>query len=222
MSRHILIVEDEGEIADIIARFLQKEGYTTTHLDNGSDVAETVKREKPDMMILDLMLPGKDGIAVCKDVRGFSDLPIIMVTAKVSEAERIIGLDVGADDYVCKPFSAVELVMRVNVYFRRFGKQQGSDPIHLDEGSMRVTYADVTIDLTNIEFALLRCLMSKPGNVYSRQFLLDNIYKDHRIVSDRTVDSHIRNLRKKMRQLHDEQEFVESVYGAGYRYIPAE
>lgn len=218
MAKHVLVVEDEFDMADMIVRFLRKEGYITTHIDNGSDVVDFVRDKRPDMIILDLMLPGRDGISICKELRKTSDVPIIMVTAKVSEAERIIGLDVGADDYVCKPFSAVELAMRVNVFFRRFAKDEPDDELVLDELLLTATFANKFIDLSNIEFALLNLLKQKPGNIYSRNYIMDNIYNDYRIVSDRTVDSHIRNLRKKMKQLHPEHDFIQSVYGAGYRY----
>ena len=216
------MVEDEHDMADMVCRFLRKEGYQTTHLDNGLEVEAFVKHHSPDLIILDLMLPGKDGISICRDIRSSSDIPIIIVTAKVSEAERLIGFDVGADDYVCKPFSAMELAMRVNVLLRRIHQTfQKEDGLKLDEERLCASYKNLSVDLTSIEFALIELLKSRPGNIYSRNFILDNIYQDYRIVSDRTVDSHIRNLRKKMKQLNERHDFVESVYGAGYRYVPA-
>lgn len=218
MSKHILVVEDEMDMASVIIKFLQKEGYQADHLVNGMNVVPYVRENNPDMVILDLMLPGMDGLSICKELRSFSDVPIIMVTAKTSEAERLIGLETGADDYICKPFSAMELIMRVHVYFRRFDRQLQQTGLVLHEDTLRLTYQDNTIDLTSIEFALLKFLHSKPGTIYSRNYIMDNIYKDYRIVSDRTVDSHIRNLRKKLKQLAPDKEFVQSVYGAGYRY----
>ena len=224
MTSHVLIVEDEHELADMVCRFCNKEGYQTTHLDEGLTVVDFVEQQSPDIIILDLMLPGKDGVTICKEIRRFSDVPIIMVTAKVSEAERLIGFDVGADDYVCKPFSALELVKRIGVHLRRAdrGRIRAGDDLVLDREQLKVSFQDQTIDLTSVEFGLIALLKGKPGYIFSRNFILDNIYRDYRIVSDRTVDSHIRNLRKKMKQLTQHHDFVESVYGAGYRYIPFE
>lgn len=218
MARHILIVEDEPDMASMIVRFLEKAGYKVSHIDDGLAVLPFIKSQRPDMVLLDLMLPGKDGISICKALREFSDIPVIMVTARTSEAERLIGLDIGADDYICKPFSANELVMRVNVYFRRVDGRMGQKGLQLNQDTLRISYEGNSLELTAIEFALLQFLQNKPGTIYSRNFIMDNIYKDYRIVSDRTVDSHIRNLRKKLKQLAPDKEFVHSVYGAGYRY----
>ncbi|MCC2606835.1 response regulator [Planctobacterium marinum] len=222
MPRHILIVEDEPDMASMIVKFLEKAGYQASHIDDGLAVLPFIKNQQPDMLLLDLMLPGKDGISICRELRQFSDIPVLMVTAKTSEAERLIGLDIGADDYICKPFSANELVMRVNVYFRRVDGRLANKGLTLNEDTLRISYEGNSIELTAIEFALLKFLHSKPGTIYSRNYIMDNIYRDYRIVSDRTVDSHIRNLRKKLKQLAPEQEFVHSVYGAGYRYSEAE
>lgn len=222
MTKHILIVEDEYDMADMICRFMRKEGFKATHIDNGNDVVDFVRTQKPDLVVLDLMLPGKEGTQVCKELRTFTDIPVLMVTAKVSEADRLIGFDLGADDYVCKPFSAMELAMRVHVHLRRAALNQTpeNDELTLDADKLKASFNGVVVDLTAIEFSLLSLLKNKPGNIYSRNFILDNIYKDYRVVSDRTVDSHIRNLRKKMKMLTDQHDFVQSVYGAGYRYLP--
>ena len=222
MTKHILIVEDEYDMADMICRFMRKEGFKATHIDNGNDVVDFVRTQKPDLVVLDLMLPGKEGTQVCKELRTFTDIPVLMVTAKVSEADRLIGFDLGADDYVCKPFSAMELAMRVHVHLRRAALNQTpeNDQLTLDADKLKASFNGVVVDLTAIEFSLLSLLKNKPGNIYSRNFILDNIYQDYRVVSDRTVDSHIRNLRKKMKMLTDRHDFVQSVYGAGYRYLP--
>lgn len=221
MTKHVLIVEDEHDMADMLCRFMRKEGFKATHIDNGLDVEDFVRHHQPDIVILDLMLPGKEGTDICKALREFTDIPIIMVTAKVEEADRLIGFDLGADDYVCKPFSAMELAMRVHVHLRRTEKiHTTQDSLSLDAEKLKVSFNDVTIDLTAIEFALISLLKNKPGNIYSRDFILNNIYQDYRVVSDRTVDSHIRNLRKRLKQLTSTHDFVQSVYGAGYRYLP--
>lgn len=223
MKKHVLVVEDEHDMADMICRFLRKEGYKTSHLDSGEQAIDFILNRKPNLVVLDLMLPGKDGLEICQAVRRYSDVPIIMVTAKVSEAERLIGFDAGADDYVCKPFSALELVMRVNVNLRRAGGQaQLDDTLLLNTDTLIVSFQDKSISLTALECELLKLLKAKPGTIYSRNYILDNIYQDFRIVSDRTADSHIRNLRKKLKHLSTEHEFIESVYGAGYRFVSKE
>lgn len=220
MKKHVLVVEDEHDMADMICRFLRKEGYHATHLDSGERAVDFILNNKPNLVVLDLMLPGKDGLSICQEVRQYSQVPIIMVTAKVSEAERLIGFNAGADDYVCKPFSALELVMRVNVNLRRSADDPNkTDTLELDSDRLLVSFQGESISLTAIECELLKLLKAKPGTIYSRNCILDNIYQDFRIVSDRTADSHIRNLRKKLKQLSTEHEFIESVYGAGYRYV---
>ncbi len=166
------------------------------------------------------MLPGRDGLEVCRELRTFTEVPIVMVTARVEEVDRLLGLELGADDYICKPFSPREVVARVRAILRRV--QRGAVPLdslglRIDEQTHRAEFRGQPLDLTPVEFRLLKTLAASPGRVYSRQQLLDNLYADHRIVTDRTVDSHIKNLRRKLQLVSPEQELIQSIYGVGYK-----
>ena len=210
----ILIVEDEPKLAALEADYLKSAGYETHIIGNGAEVAAWVRGHAPDLILLDLMLPGRDGLEVCKELRAFSDVPIVMVTAKVEEVDRLIGLDLGADDYVCKPFSVRELVARVKAILRR---PRGSQPsgLVLDEHSARLD--GKTLDLTPVELRLLRALASAPGRVFPRERLLEKLYDDHRVVTDRTVDAHVKNLRRKLEEARPGEDLVRSIYGVGYK-----
>ena len=244
----ILIVEDEERLARLVADYLTAAGYQSHILGEGTAVADWVRAHQPALVILDLMLPGRDGLDVCRDLRAFSAVPIIMVTARVEEIDRLLGLELGADDYVCKPFSPRELVARVKAVLRRFQAPPanvapispdaatsptdtnltGATPasvsipgpatLHLDESTLRVHWQGRTVELTAVEFSLLATLHATPGRIYSRNRLMALIYSDHRVVSDRTIDSHIKKLRRKLEELSPDQEWVHSVYGVGYRY----
>ncbi len=273
----ILIVEDEERLARLVADYLTAAGYKSHILGEGTGVADWVRAHQPALVILDLMLPGRDGLDVCRDLRAFSPVPIIMVTARVEEIDRLLGLELGADDYVCKPFSPRELVARVKAVLRRFrtqapasgpgqplavmdatasalashpgmggthtpgagtalGASPGAAPetlpgaapgaadsstgsgLTLDESTLRVHWQGCTVELTAVEFSLLATLHASPGRIYSRNRLMALIYRDHRVVSDRTIDSHIKKLRRKLEDLSPDQEWVHSVYGVGYRY----
>jgi len=221
----VLIVEDEPDLAQLMHDYLIAAQYNCHIISNGAEVEPWLLENAADLILLDLMLPGKDGLDICRDVRSNADipqLPIIMVTAKVEEIDRLLGLELGADDYVCKPFSPREIVARVKAVLRRIhtpleARQSG---LELHENSQRVTINNNTAELTTIEFCLLKLLHSEPGKIFSRQFIMDNIYSDYRIVSDRTVDSHVKKLRKKLQELAPEQDMIHSVYGAGYKYEP--
>lgn len=214
MSR-ILIVEDEPKLAALEADYLRAEGYETHCIDNGTEVAGWVRANAPDLILLDLMLPGRDGLDVCRDVRSFSDVPIVMVTAKVEEIDRLIGLDLGADDYVCKPFSVRELVARVRAILRR--GRTPSTGLLLNEEKHAAQLDGRDLDLTPVEFRLLGTLASAPGRVFSRGRLLERLYEDHRVVTERTVDAHIKNLRRKLEAARPGEELVRAIYGVGYK-----
>jgi two-component system response regulator BaeR len=230
MGKHILIVEDEPKIASLMSDYLVAAGFDTQHVANGLDVVPVVKEHMPDLMLLDLMLPGRDGLEVCREVRTFSDVPIVMVTARVEEIDRLLGLGLGADDYICKPFSPREVVARVQAILRRTLRAEnargstatsiaGSTPaLLIDDAGFRAEYAGKTLDLTPVEFRLLRTLAAAPARVFSRQQLLDAAYTDHRVVTDRTIDSHIKNLRRKLDQVSGGVEIIHSIYGVGYRF----
>jgi two-component system response regulator BaeR len=211
----ILIVEDEPKLAALEADYLKAAGYDTHWIANGGDVVPWVRANAPDLILLDLMLPGRDGLDICRDVRGFSDVPIIMVTAKVEEIDRLVGLDLGADDYVCKPFSVRELVARVRAMLRRRGA--AGTGLVLNEEKHLAHLDGRPLDLTPVEFRLLGALAASPGRVFSRGKLLEHLYEDHRVVTDRTVDAHIKNLRRKLEAARPGEELVRSIYGVGYK-----
>jgi len=217
----ILIVEDEAKIASLLQDYLKQAGYQSHWLSRGDEVAPWVKANSPALILLDLMLPGLDGMGVCREVRAFSHVPIVMVTARVEEIDRLLGLELGADDYICKPFSPREVVARVKAILRRTRcSDTGEGPtsrLVLDAEKYSAVLDGHPLDLTPLEFRLLSILFSHPGRVFSRDHLLDNIYDDHRIVTDRTVDSHIKNLRKKMQVVTGEEDLIRSIYGVGYK-----
>jgi len=221
MSR-ILIVEDEPKLAALEADYLKAAGFETHIIGDGREVIAWVRGNAPDLILLDLMLPGRDGIEICRELRAdndqrIRDLPIVMVTAKVEEIDRLIGLDSGADDYVCKPFSVRELVARVRAILRR-GRAGGPVPgLLLDEATHRAALDGRALDLTPVEFRLLRALASAPGRVFARERLLERLYEDHRVVTDRTVDAHVKNLRRKLEEIRPGEELVRSIYGVGYK-----
>jgi two-component system response regulator BaeR len=214
---HILVVEDEPKIAALLRDYLVASGYRCSVLERGDEAAAWVRTHRPDAVLLDVMLPGVDGLSVCRDVRAFSNVPILMVTARVEEIDRLLGLELGADDYICKPFSPREVVARVRAVLRRAQAPAGAEPppLHLDEDRFEARVHGRALALTPVEFRLLRKLAAQPGRVFSRAQLIDALYVDHRVVSDRTVDSHVKNLRRKLAETGVDP--VSSVYGVGYR-----
>jgi two-component system, OmpR family, response regulator BaeR len=216
----ILIVEDEPKLAALLADYLRPEGYLVEVIGDGLLVIDAVKRSAPDLILLDLMLPGRDGLSLCRELRGFSDVPIVMMTARIEEVDRLLGLDSGADDYICKPYSPREVVARVKAILRRQRRNEADQSLVVDEARLRATLHGKDLDLTLVEFRLLRTLSTTPGRVYSRDRLLDTLYDDGRVVTDRTVDSHIKNLRRKLEAAAPGHNPIRSVYGAGYSYEP--
>jgi two-component system response regulator BaeR len=218
---HILIVEDEEKLAKIMADYLQQAGYQTSILLDGLDVINTIKTRSIDLVLLDLMLPGKDGLTLCRELREFSDIAIIILTARVEEIDRLLGLDIGADDYICKPYSPREVVARVKTILRRISPQATSSStiLTLDGDTYQAKVYQQLIELTAIEFNLLKILNKKPGRIYSRAQLIELVYQDNRIVSERTIDSHIKKLRKKLNTVETDNELVQSVYSVGYKLI---
>ncbi|MBA3016481.1 MAG: response regulator [Proteobacteria bacterium] len=216
----ILIVEDEEKLASVVGDYLRQAGFDPHWITNGLAVVEWVREHLPTLILLDLMLPGRDGMEICKEIRTFSTVPIIMVTARVEEIDRLLGFEFGADDYICKPFSPRELVARVKAILRRENQGQTKSPsgLILDETRYLATVNGQALDLTAVEFRLLQILVASPGRIFGRQQLMDRIYQDQRIVSDRTIDSHIKKLRKKIAAVLSGQEIIHSVYGVGYKY----
>lgn len=220
MNGKILIVEDEQRLAAILADYLSQSGFEVLCLDDGLQAVTRIREEQPGLILLDLMLPGKDGMEICKEIRGFSDVPIIITTARVEEIDRLLGLELGADDYICKPYSPREVVARVKAVLRRTQGQQTvqASGLILDEGTYRATLDSKDLDLTAVEFKLLHYMAANPGRLFSRSQLMDRIYTDQRIVSDRTIDSHIKKLRKKIAAAAPDGDLIRSVYGVGYKF----
>lgn len=218
----ILIVEDEEKIAVLLRDYLQASGFTTHHIARGDQVEEWVRHHPVDLVLLDVMLPGRSGLEVCKALRASSDTAIIMVTARVDEIDRLLGLELGADDYICKPFSPREVVARVATVLRRTRRIPRAAPqgagLALDPASWRASLDGVPLDLTAVEFKLLEVLSSHPGRIYSRDQLMDAMYRDARVVADRTVDSHVKKLRRKLDEVAPGVELIHSIYGVGYQF----
>ena len=219
-NHKILIVEDEPQLARLLEDYLKRSGFETSVVLDGSQVLQKVRDYNPDLILLDVMLPGVDGMTLCREIRVFSNVPVIMVTARVEETDRLQGLDIGADDYICKPFSPREVVARVKAVMRRSleGSRGRPSALHIDEARYKAELHGTDLDLTAVEFQLLKILSSDPGRIYSRTQLMDQIYNDHRIVSDRTIDSHVKKLRKKIAAVSPEQDLIYSVYGVGYKF----
>jgi two-component system, OmpR family, response regulator BaeR len=221
MAERVLIVEDEAKLAMLLRDYLAKEGFDVSVLHRGDEVEPWVKTRGADLVLLDLMLPGKSGLEVCKGLRGADhDVAIIMVTARVDEIDRLLGLELGADDYICKPFSPREVVARVKAVLRRKKRAPAAAEtgLVLDDAGYKASIDGKALDLTTVEYQLLKVLVSQPGRIFSRQQLMDAMYRDERIVSDRTVDSHIKKIRRKIAAAAPGRELIHSLYGAGYKF----
>ncbi len=226
---YILIVEDEPKLAALLKDYLQRAGYDTAVLHDGLQVLPSARARMPDLILLDLMLPGMGGVEICRELRSFSQVPIMMVTARVEEIDRLLGLEVGADDYICKPFSPREVVARVSAILRRAGQWQDATTLKpaptstamlvVNEARHEASLDGQVLDLTPVEFRLLNTLQAQPGRAFSRDQLMNCVYEDYRIVTDRTVDSHIKNLRRKLEQACPQQEMIQSIYGVGYKFV---
>lgn len=220
MPDSILIVEDEVKLANLLADYFALTEYHPHLIHHGDDVIDWVKKNQPKAILLDIMLPGKNGIDLCKEIRQFSNVPILMVTAKVEEIDRLLGLELGADDYICKPFSPREVVARVKAVLRRTQTLDNtSDILILDEHRLTVSFHHHEVSLTSVEFQLLKPLAGKPERIFTRDQLMQNMYSDDRIVNNRTIDSHIKKLRKKLSDISNGKDWIQSVYGTGYRLV---
>ncbi|WP_414446949.1 response regulator [Burkholderia sp. 22PA0099] len=234
----ILIVEDEPKLSALLADYLHAEGFGTAIVADGREVVPYVQAHEPALVLLDLMLPGRGGLDICRDLRGFSIIPVIILTARVDEIDRLLGLELGADDYVCKPFSPREVVARVKAILRRIdqaarpkpaGEEAGASPggpggpggpFAIDPEHHLAQLHGRNLHLTPVELRLLALLVANPGRIYSRDFLLRRLYDDHRVVTDRTVDSHVKNLRRKLQAVQPEHDYIRSIYGVGYQFEP--
>jgi two-component system, OmpR family, response regulator BaeR len=224
----ILVAEDEPKLAGLLADYLRASGFIPRLVDNGLDVEPAVRAAPPALVLLDLMLPGRDGFDICRDLRRFTDVPIIIITARIEEIDRLLGLQLGADDYICKPFSPREVMARIKAVLRRNGPAAERDyappeppgevsglAIHAE--SHRAELDGQKLDLTPLEFRLLETLASHPGRVFSRSALKERVYDDDRDASDRTMDSHVKNLRRKLAEAAPGRELLHTVHGVGYR-----
>ena len=230
----VLIAEDEDVIAGVLVDYLRQAGYDTHRLARGDEVEPWLAQRHADVLLLDLMLPGKNGLDICRALTdgaraGRARPAILMVTARVEEIDRLLGLELGADDYICKPYSPREVVARVKTVLRRSSYQAarpaagpataeaGAPPlVEIDEAAWQTRIGGKRLNLTPMEFRLLQALVAKPGRVYSRGQLLDLIYEDNLDVSERAVDSHMKNLRRKLAQALPGEEPIRSVYGVGF------
>lgn len=222
MKQRILVVDDEVPIQELIKFNLEQAGFEVEIADNGIAALEMFEANKPDLIVLDLMLPGKDGYDVCKAIRKTSNTPIIMLTAKETELERVLGLELGADDYITKPFSPLELVARIKAVLRR---SSGQDDEEIDEftvgsifmkvGTREVLVKGESVELTRKEFDLLHIFMQNAGKVLTREFLLQKVWGYEYEGETRTVDVHIRHLRRKLGPEGEER--IETIHGVGYK-----
>jgi DNA-binding response OmpR family regulator len=224
MTHTILVVDDEARIAKLVRDYLERAGFGVLTARDGETALTLARREQPDLIILDLMLPGVDGLDVCRRLRQESGVPIIMLTARVEEADRVVGLELGADDYVTKPFSPRELVARVRATLRRANGQVGptavirAGDVELDTAALTATVAGEPVDLTPTEFHLLATLARQPGRIFSREQLLEAVHGVAFEGYDRSIDSHIKNIRRKIEPDPHQPRYIQTVYGVGYRF----
>jgi two-component system, OmpR family, alkaline phosphatase synthesis response regulator PhoP len=225
----ILIVDDEQDIVDLVAYNLEKEGFTTIKAYDGGDVLKTVKTQKPDLLILDLMLPHMNGLDICRAIRAnpeIAHIPVIMLTAKGDEVDKIIGLEIGADDYITKPFSVKELIARVRTVLRRSQEREKPsvkeifeyDGLMINYESCAVHVSGRPVTLSPTELKLLFFLSRNPGRVYSRDQILNNVWGDDTFITDRAVDVHVRRLRSQVEKDIDNPRYILTVRGFGYKF----
>jgi DNA-binding response OmpR family regulator len=222
--KHVLVVDDEPRIAEIARDYLERAGFKVTTAGNGADALALAQTKRPDLVVLDLGLPRMDGLDVTRTLRKHSNVPIIMLTARVDESDKLIGLELGADDYVTKPFSPKELVARVRAVFRRIdaaperGDVIRAGDVTLDKRRMQVTVGRRTIDLTSTEFELLATLAAQPGRVFTRAQLLDAIRGVEVESFDRAIDAHVKNVRRKLEPDPKHRRYLLTVHGVGYKF----
>jgi len=237
--KRVLVIEDEPKIAALLVDYLTESGYNSQTCDNGLEAIEVFERYKPDCVLLDVMLPGKDGLTICREIRANSMVPIIMITARIDDIDRLLGLELGADDYLCKPFNPREVMVRIKNILNRIDHQNQQASIHRsvnpygqNQGNIHLEYRTLKLDsakfscscegqsinLTAVEFRMLSAMVTRPGCIFSRNQLMDVAYSDERIVGDRTIDTHIKNIRKKFAEaVPGTADLIHSIYGVGYK-----
>ena len=225
MNELILVVDDEPKIVRIARDYLERSGFRVAAAHDGVSALASARQQRPDLVVLDLNLPGMDGLDVCRALRRESSVPIIMLTARAEETDRLIGLELGADDYIVKPFSPRELVARVRAVLRRAqGAQQASGilrsgDLEIDLNGHRVTRNGEPLRLTRVEFNLLATLAQHPGQTFTRGQLIDRLHGDVEAGFDRSIDAHIKNLRRKLEDDPGDPHYVLTVYGVGYQFV---
>jgi two-component system, OmpR family, alkaline phosphatase synthesis response regulator PhoP len=223
----VLVVEDEIEIARVVRDYLRNAGFEVIVVGDGGSAVASVRSAKPDLLVLDLGLPGRDGLDVAREIRRWSDTPIVMLTARGDETDRIVGLEIGADDYVVKPFSPKELVARVRAVLRRSRTAARGDEVvragdvEIDTAKMRVSVGGTQVDLTPTEFQLLATLAREPGRVFTRSQLLDAVHGVAIESYERAIDAHVKNIRRKIEAKPGSPRYVMTVHGVGYRFADA-
>jgi two-component system, OmpR family, response regulator BaeR len=219
--RNIVIVEDDEKLADMLGNYIEANGFMPHIVMDGALAVSTIEQIKPVAILLDIVLPNIDGIDICRMLRQFSAAPIIMLTARVEEVDRVIGLEVGADDYVCKPFSPREVLARVHALLRRADGRLlapvAQSGFSVDDNAQRIHWQHHCLSLTPVEYRLLKQLISRPGHIFSREQLLDVAHDKWWDATDRIIDSHIKNLRRKLAAKGVDTARIDAVYGAGYR-----
>ena len=227
MGRKVLVVDDDVKTVELVKMYLKRDGYDVVTAYDGKEALRLAREARPDLIVLDLMLPGMDGLAVCRTLRAESDVPIIMLTARTTEDDRLAGLNIGADDYVTKPFSPKELAARVRAVLRRLPEEALlRGPVEIRQGVLKVSFLtkEVTLDgksinLTPIEFKLLGVLAREPNRVFSREQLINRVFGGDFDGFDRTVDVHILNLRRKLEPNSGDSKYIKTVYGMGYKFV---
>jgi two-component system alkaline phosphatase synthesis response regulator PhoP len=225
MNELILVVDDEAKIVKLARDYLERNGFRVDSAGDGATALAAARRDRPDLIVLDLNLPGMDGLDVCRALRRESNVPIIMLTARVEEMDRLIGLELGADDYISKPFSPRELVARVRAVLRRVQSSDAPDlvlragDLEIDEAGRQVTRGGAAVELTRIEFNLLAILARHAGQVLSREQLMDRLYGVSHDGYDRSIDAHVKNLRRKLEPDTSEPRYIVTVYGIGYKLV---
>ncbi len=225
----ILIVEEEAAVASLHETYLQKAGFMTSFLERGDDTISYIRNHHVDLILLDINYSGVDGYSLCRDIRSFSNIPVIIVSAQAKDVDRFLGFEFGADDYIIKPFDPDEVIARVTIALRRACTMRQNDnesiridELYLDEERKKLFVKNIDSRVTMMEFGIMKRFMRRPGRVFDRAELIASMQNDgeHYIVSNRVVDSHIKNLRKKIAQHASDKVFIHSMYGAGYRFAP--
>ena len=215
----ILLVEDDPDTFEMVILFLEKQGFEVLHVEDGADVLSNVTLFMPNLIIMDIMLPNVDGLACTEQIRKACNVPIIMLTARDTQEDVNSGFETGADDYLCKPFDMTELLLRINALLKRTQGHVYYEEWSIDESSLSAMFKGKRVLFSLVEFHLFALLFKSPTRVFSRYQIIDAVYKDYRDVTDRNVDSHVKNLRKKLKQADIDPGHIQSVYGAGYRFI---